>query len=323
MFDSQIAVAILITVAAGAVAYVLLYPILSGEARAAKRQKTFVAAPVDRRERIAAVSRKEQVAQTLKEIEQRQKDREKAGIEQRLARAGVTWSKRTFYVGSAVLGAALGLAALLFLRNPLVAVGAAFAGGFGVPRWVLGYLARKRITAFVLELPNAIDVVVRGIRSGLPLGDCLRIVASEAREPVKTEFRLAVEAQAVGMTVPEAVGKIYERVPIAEANFFGIVLTIQAKAGGNLSEALGNLSRVLRERRKMGDKVKAMSMEAKASAAIIAALPFMVAALTYLSSPDYMTLLWSTKTGKIAMAAGLVWMSIGIFVMKKMISFKV
>jgi tight adherence protein B len=125
------------------------------------------------------------------------------------------------------------------------------------------------------------------------------------------------------MTVPEAVGKIYERVPIAEANFFGIVLTIQAKAGGNLSEALGNLSRVLRERRKMGDKVKAMSMEAKASAAIIAALPFMVAALTYLSSPDYMTLLWSTKTGKIAMAAGLVWMSIGIFVMKKMISFKV
>jgi tight adherence protein B len=217
----------------------------------------------------------------------------------------------------------LGLAILVTLRNPLVAIGAAFVGGFGIPRWVLGYLARKRITAFVLELPNAIDVVVRGIRSGLPLGDCLRIVASEAGDPVKTEFRLAVEAQAVGMTVPEAVGRIYERVPVAEANFFAIVLAIQAKAGGNLSEALGNLSRVLRERRKMGDKVKAMSMEAKASAAIIAALPFIVAILTYLSSPDYMTLLWTTRTGKLAMGGGLVWMSIGIFVMKKMINFKV
>jgi tight adherence protein B len=323
MFDSQIAVTILITVAAGAVAYVLLYPILSGEARAAKRQKALVASPVDRRERIAAVSRKEQVAQTLKEIEQRQKDREKIGIEQRLARAGVTWSKQGFYMGSVVLGLMLGLAILVTLRNPLVAIGAAFVGGFGIPRWVLGYLARKRITAFVLELPNAIDVVVRGIRSGLPLGDCLRIVASEAGDPVKTEFRLAVEAQAVGMTVPEAVGKIYERVPVAEANFFAIVLAIQAKAGGNLSEALGNLSRVLRERRKMGDKVKAMSMEAKASAAIIAALPFIVAILTYLSSPDYMTLLWTTRTGKLAMGGGLVWMSIGIFVMKKMINFKV
>jgi tight adherence protein B len=323
MFDSQIAVTILITVAAGAVAYVLLYPILSGEARAAKRQKALVASPVDRRERIAAVSRKEQVAQTLKEIEQRQKDREKVGIEQRLARAGVTWSKQGFYMGSVVLGLMLGLAIFVTLRNPLIAIGAAFVGGFGIPRWVLGYLARKRITAFVLELPNAIDVVVRGIRSGLPLGDCLRIVASEARDPVKTEFRLAVEAQAVGMTVPEAVGKIYERVPVAEANFFAIVLAIQAKAGGNLSEALGNLSRVLRERRKMGDKVKAMSMEAKASAAIIAALPFIVAILTYLSSPDYMTLLWTTRTGKIAVGGGLVWMSIGIFVMKKMINFKV
>ncbi|WP_046862230.1 type II secretion system F family protein [Microvirga massiliensis] len=323
MFDSQIAVTILITVAAGAVAYVLLYPILSGEARAAKRQKALVASPIDRRERIAAVSRKEQVAQTLKEIEQRQKDREKVGIEQRLARAGVTWSKQGFYMGSVALGLLLGLAILVTLRNPLIAIGAAFVGGFGIPRWVLGYLARKRITAFVLELPNAIDVVVRGIRSGLPLGDCLRIVASEAGDPVKTEFRLAVEAQAVGMTVPEAVGKIYERVPVAEANFFAIVLAIQAKAGGNLSEALGNLSRVLRERRKMGDKVKAMSMEAKASAAIIAALPFIVAILTYLSSPDYMTLLWTTRTGKIAMGGGLVWMSIGIFVMKKMINFKV
>ena len=140
MFDSQIAVTILITIAAGAVAYVLLYPILSGEARAAKRQKAFVAAPIDRRERIAAVSRKEQVAQTLKEIEERQKDRQKAGIEQRLARAGVTWSKRTFYVGSAILGIALGLAAFLFLYavvGPRVLAGEAWTPAWWVVRFGL------------------------------------------------------------------------------------------------------------------------------------------------------------------------------------------
>ncbi len=125
----------------------------------------------------------------------------------------------------------------------------------------------------------------------------------------------------MGMTAADALAKLYERVPVPEANFFSIVIAIQQKSGGNLSEALGNLSRVLRDRRKMAGKIKAMSTEAKASAGIIACLPFTVGILTYLSSPQYIQLLWTTQTGKVALVASGLWMLMGVFVMKKMIAF--
>jgi tight adherence protein B len=149
------------------------------------------------------------------------------------------------------------------------------------------------------------------------------MIASEAAEPVKSEFRAIIEQQALGISIAEAVGKLYERVPVAESNFFAIVIGIQAKAGGNLSETLGNLSRVLRERKKMKAKIQAMSQEAKASAGIIAALPFLVAFLTYLSSPHYIELLWTTQTGRICLVLSAAWMSVGIFIMRKMINFEV
>lgn len=322
MFDTQFASIFLAAVAAGGVAYVFIYPLLSGEARAAKRQKNLLGPSTDRRERVSTVNRKDQVAQSLKELEAKQKAIHKVTLESRIAQAGLTWTKQRYYVLSALIALALGFVALVATRNPYVAIGAAFVGGVGVPRWILNHMKKRRIKRFILELPNAVDVIVRGIRSGLPLGDCMRIIASEAKEPVKSEFRTIMEAQAVGMTIGDAVGKLYERVPVSEANFFAIVISIQQKAGGNLSEALGNLSKVLRERRKMGDKIKAMSMEAKASAGIIGALPPIVGLLTYLSSPAYISLLWTTQTGKFALVAGVVWMSFGILTMKKMVSFK-
>ncbi len=323
MFDTQFAAIALAALAAGGVAYVFLYPLLSGEARAEKRQKALVAPATDRRERIASSNRKEQVAQSLKELEAKQRSKGGPTIEARIAQAGLSLSKNGFFVASAVCG--IGFGALVFVSTgqALTALGAVFAGGFGIPRWFLGYLKNKRINKFTLELPNAVDVIVRGIRSGLPLGDCLRIVASEAQEPLRSEFRNVIEAQALGLTVPEALAKLYERIPTAEANFFVIVITIQQKAGGNLSEALGNLSKVLRERRKMQDKIKAMSMEAKASAGIIGCLPPTVALLTYLSSPTYISLLWTTQTGKFGLMVGGFWMFLGIVVIKKMISFKI
>jgi len=325
MIDSSFAAFFLAAVAAGGVAYVFLYPLLSGESRAAKRQKALVSPTQDRRsDRIASVvNRREQIAQSLKELDARQKAKNHVTLETRITQAGLDWSRQRFFVMSGAAGAGLGLTTFLLTLNPFVALGAVFVGALGLPRWALFYLKKRRVNRFVLELPNAVDVIVRGIRSGLPLGDCLRIIAHEAREPVKSEFRAIVEAQTMGITVSEAVGKLYERVPVAEANFFAIVIAIQQKSGGNLSEALGNLSKVLRERRKMGDKVKAMSMEAKASAGIIGALPFTVALLTYLSSPKYISLLWTTQAGKVALIAGGLWMLIGIFVMKKMINFKV
>jgi tight adherence protein B len=166
-----------------------------------------------------------------------------------------------------------------------------------------------------------VDVIVRGIKAGLPLLDCIKMIVSEAPDPIKTEFRLILETQAIGMPLGEACGKLYERTPLPEANFFGIVVAIQQKSGGNLSEALGNLSKVLRDRKKMKAKIQSMSQEAKASAGIIGALPIAVMTLVYLTSPNYISLLFTHSVGHIMLAGSAIWMTMGVLVMKKMINF--
>jgi tight adherence protein B len=201
------------------------------------------------------------------------------------------------------------------------AVAFAFAAGFGLPRWLLKFLKKRRETKFLDSLPDAVDVIVRGIKAGLPLLDSLKLIASESPEPIRSEFRAIIETQTIGIPLGEACLKLYERIPVPEANFFGIVVSIQQRAGGNLSEALGNLTRVLRDRKKMKAKIRAMSQEAKASAAIIGALPIVVMALVYFSSPNYIALLWTEQLGRIMMACCGIWMFIGIMVMRKMINF--
>ena len=150
---------------------------------------------------------------------------------------------------------------------------------------------------------------------------CIR--DSDGQEPVKTEFRRIIEAQQVGLNIPEACARMINSIPLPEVNFFAIVIAIQAQAGGNLSEALGNLGKVLRERKKMKSKVQALSMEAKASACIIGALPFIVALLVYMTSPQYMMILFTDPRGHIIMGCSAVWMSIGIWVMRNMINFDI
>ena len=312
----------LAAIAAGAVAYVFLLPYLSGEKRAEQRRKALGQPRASLTERGAAANRREQVAKSLKEIEAK-KDKTKVTLELRLARAGLDWTRRKFYLVSAMAGVILASGIFLVSESPFIALLALFAGGFGLPAWTLKHLQKRRIAAFIEELPNAMDVVVRGLRSGIPLGDCLRMISREAKEPLKSEFRVAIEAQTLGIPMGDAILRMYERVPVTEVNFFAVVIGIQQKAGGNLSEALGNLSRVLRERKKMSGKIKAMSMEAKVSAYIIGALPFFVAFTTYLSSPDYTALLWTTAIGKIALVVSGLWMLVGILVMKKMISFDI
>ncbi len=203
----------------------------------------------------------------------------------------------------------------------LVAAALGFAGALGLPRWLLSFLKKRREANFLDSFPDAVDIIVRGVKAGLPLLDCLKMITIEAPEPVKSEFRAIVETQAIGMPLGEACGKLYEHMPVPEANFFGIVISIQQKAGGNLAEALGNLSRVLRDRKKMKAKIQAMSMEAKASASIIGALPVAVMTLVYITSPQYISLLWTEPLGRVMLAASAVWMSMGVMVMKKMINF--
>jgi tight adherence protein B len=319
---SLLAAVVLAAIAAGGFAYVFLYPLLSGDARAEKRHKAVVGDGERRVEKVGrGGDRREQVAQSLKEIEQREKNRNKLTLEQRIAQAGLDWSKVRFYLISAGLGLTLALILFLITGAPMLAGAGLFVGLLGLPRWMLAFLKKRRLSKYLEELPNAIDVIVRGIRSGLPLGDCLRIIASEAREPVKSEFRYIVEQQTLGLSIGDAVDKLYDRVPVAESNFFAIVIGIQQKSGGNLAETLGNLSKVLRERRKMKQKIIAMSMEAKASAGIIAALPFVVALLTYFTSPTYIELLWITFTGKMMLCVSAIWMTFGVLVMRKMINF--
>jgi tight adherence protein B len=323
MDKQMLAIVLLATFCAGAVAWVLIYPYLSGEKEAEKRMMsvTRTGAPAVKAASRAVRTRREQVESSLKDIEDRNKTRKSPQLSTRIAQAGVSWTKQQFMIGSAVLG--VGVAAIVFILDAglLPALGLGFAAGFGLPRWVLSYLKRRRETMFLDRFPDAIDVVVRGIKSGLPLGDSLRVIATDSPEPIRSEFRNILETQAVGLPLGEACAKLFDRIPLAEANFFAIVISIQQKSGGNLSEALGNLSKVLRERKKMKGKIKAMSTEATASAGIIGALPIVVMVVVYLTSPDYITLLWTERLGQIMLAGSAVWMSIGIFVMKKMIAF--
>ena len=316
----------LITVAVGGVAYVFLYPLLSGEKRVEQRMRDISSdqGEVRRARKSAvdpAVTRRQAVEDTLKQLEERRKNAKRPPIGVRLQRAGLTWSKRQFWMASGGAGLAV-LVVSWFMGAPLYAAFIiALAAGLAAPRWVLGYLRVRRENRFLEELPNAVDVIVRGVKAGLPIGDCIRIIAAETQEPVKSEFRAIAESAAMGIPLADAAAKLHERIPLAEANFFGIVVAIQQKAGGSLSEALGNLSRVLRDRKKMKAKIKAMSMEAKASACIIGSLPIAVMLLVYLTSPNYIELLWTHPTGHMMLAGSAVWMGVGIMVMRKMINF--
>jgi tight adherence protein B len=323
VFAHPMALPVIIGLAAAGIAYALLYPLISGEARGEKRQDAMLkAGPKQAGGRGGdTAARRKQVQDTLKEIEARENGRSRFTLSQKLAQAGLKLTKQRFFLYSAIAGLVLAVATYFASQNPLAAIGGLILGSLGLPLWSLSYMRKRRFTRFINEFPNAVDVIVRGIKAGLPLGDCLRIIASEAQEPVKSEFRHVCEQQQLGIPIGDACADMYKRIPTQEANFFGIVIQIQQKAGGNLSEVLANLSRVLRERKKMKGKIQAMSMEAKASASIIGALPFTVGILTYLTSPAYISLLWTTQAGKIAIVIGLIWMGMGIAVMKKMINF--
>jgi tight adherence protein B len=317
-----LAVFFLVTVAIGGVAYVFLYPSLSGERKAEQRMQSVTKTePLARVSRGPQKSRRDLVESSLKDFDERHKKSKRVPISVRITRAGLSWSKRQFIIISAFIGLIMAFLGFLSGTGLLGAAGLGFAGAFGFPRWFLSFLRKRREAKFIDGLADAVDIIVRGVKAGLPLGDCIRMITMESSEPLKTEFRLIMETQAIGMPLGEACGKLYERTPLPEANFFGIVVAIQQKAGGNLSEALGNLSKVLRDRKKMRAKIQAMSQEAKASAAIIGALPIAVMILVYITSPQYITLLFTHPTGHIMLAGSAVWMTMGVLVMKKMINF--
>ena len=267
--------------------------------------------------------RRKQVQETLKEIERKNEQvKERPTLGALLAQADWNIDERMFYILTVGIGVVTMVAFFIMGYQWYVDVGVGFAVGLGLPRWLLKFTINRRKKAFTKEFANAIDVIVRGVKAGLPLNECLKIIAHETPEPVAPEFRQIVEGLKVGVTLEDGLKRMYSRMPVPEVNFFQIVLTIQQKTGGNLSEALGNLSGVLRDRKRLQGKIQALSSEAKASAGIIGSLPVVVMGLVYATTPEYISLLFTDRFGNFLLLCCAGWMSCGIFVMKKMISFK-
>lgn len=323
--DPALLIAILAFVAIGGVGLVLTSN--NQPAAAGKRVKAVAGAKnTDRRKQateMAALKRRQSTAEALKEManNEKQSRRRRFSVKGQLAQAGLTTTPATFWMLSAVAGAVLALAGFL-IQGPLGAAMGFFIGLLGLPRWFLGLLVAGRQKKFANQLADAIDVIVRGVKSGLPLGQCLRIIAAESPEPLRAEFQSLVDGQTMGVPLDQGMQRMYDRMPLSEVNFFSIVLIIQQKTGGNLSESLGNLSSVLRSRKLMKEKVKALSSEAKASAMIIGSLPILVMCMVYFTRPSYIMILFTDPTGNLILLGAATMMSMGIFVMNKMVNFK-
>ncbi len=321
----RISVIFLAALSIGGIVYVVVMPFLSDERKASKRiayisQDQRKASRQGRVPEVVSM-RKKQLQDTLKDLEAKQKSKKKVSLKGRLVLAGLNIPLSSFWIASALC--ALGVGGAVFISgSALIVTGLAMvAGGLGFPRWLLGFLARRRQRMFLDEFVNALDVIVRGVKSGLPLNDCLKIIAEEMAEPVKSEFVEIVEQQSIGVPLGKAFDRMFERMPLQELNFFAIVIAIQQQTGGNLSEALENLSKVLRDRMRLTAKVRAFSAEAKASAGIIGSLPPVVMLALTITTPDYTALLWTEPLGKIMLMASGVWMLCGVLIMKKMINF--
>ncbi len=314
----------------GALAFVMLAPTQNDKTK--KRLSTLETKKNAKRAGAARESdnvskdRRRKVTDALAKVDEKSKElkkKKKATLPQKLEQAGLSFGEREFYIGSALCAITLGVIGFVSGQQIPVSLALVFIGGFGLPQWFVGFAIKRRQKKFVDEFSNAIDVIVRGVKSGLPVNECLKIIASEAPKPVNEEFHQLVEGFRVGLSLEQGMTRMHERMPLQEVSFFGIVLMIQQKTGGNLAEALSNLAGVLRGRKLMEGKIRALSSEAKASAMIIGALPFLVMGAVHVASPDYLTPLFTTKQGNFILLGAGLWMSMGIYVMKSMMKIKV
>jgi tight adherence protein B len=314
----------------GSVAGILaaaFYPRLAGNSPFEQRLQRIAASAGDEG-RVADTSgektRKRSVQAIVQEADYQQKRKalnsNKPSLAARLRQADLAWTRRRYQVTCVGVGIVLFLA-MLGPAGSFTAAGFGLSGGLLLPHLYVGWKRKRRLERFRKAFPEAIDVIVRGIKSGVPLADCLKVVAAESSEPVRGEFKTLIEDQALGVPLGDAVQRLPERIPVSEASFFAIVIAVQTRAGGNLSEALSNLSTSLRQRQKMLGKIAAMSAEAKASAGIIGSLPILVGTILYFTSPAYIGLLFSTLTGNLVLAGCAFWMGLGILVMRQMINF--
>ncbi|WP_299191431.1 type II secretion system F family protein [uncultured Erythrobacter sp.] len=244
-------------------------------------------------------------------------------LEMRLDRTGKGWTVSQYIY--ATLGLILAIAVVIYLRSGafLLSLGIGSVIGLGLPHLVVGFFINKRTNDFNAKFPDAIELLVRGLRSGLPVTETLGVVAQEVDGPVGVEFKGIVERIKIGKTMEDSLQETADRLGIPEFNFFCITLAIQRETGGNLAETLSNLADVLRKRSQMKLKIRAMSSESKASAYIVGSLPFIVFGLIYWINPNYIGGFFYEDRLIVAGLGGMVWMSIGVFIMAKMVSFEI
>ena len=323
----------MVAVAVAGVALALLFPLIAGggvQARVraiAENKKSGASTKQGAFSKIVEGqkdSRRKQIQETLKQIDEREKQRKRRmTLRMMIMQSGLEISVNAFWLFSALTGVLFAVPALIFGIPWYVAGLAGIVGFLGFPRWVINFLRKRRQNIFLHDFADAIDVMVRGLKAGLPVSDAMKIIAAESGPPVGPEFIEVVEGQRVGITIDQGIERMFERMPLSEVNFLGIVMSIQSKTGGNLSEALGNLSKVLRDRKKMKAKIRAVSQEAKSSAAIIGSLPFVIMGGLTVLNPEYLNPLFYTSTGNIMLAGCGLWMLTGVLVMRKMINFEI
>lgn len=324
---NPILLAILAAVCVGAAGFALV-PSLLGSGRAGKRMKAMQGDIRTARTTADAArtrdTRRKELQQTLRaQTQALERKKKRVPLRDQLYQAGMKLKPAGFIRNSVIVGAIIAVITFVLQLDWYYWIIFGVTGGYLLPRMYMKHRRKRYQNAFLDELPNAVEAIVRGVKSGLPLNDSMRLVAREAKEPIKSDFQRVLDQQSVGMTIQEAVITLYERVPLPEVNFFIVVITVQAQAGGNLSEALGNLARVLRNRKKMKAKVKAMSSEAKASAGIIGSLPIIVAILVSLTTPGYLLPMIQTPIGNLMLGIAAILMFLGGFIMNRMIQFDV
>jgi tight adherence protein B len=331
---TQLAFMVMVGIAIGGVVFALLGPMLSGSAASRRvkmiaESKKGMASPAKQSAFSKLIdsqkdSKRKQVQESLKQIEEREKQRKKKlTLRMLIMQSGLEMTVNAFWLMSMIAGAIFAAVPVVLGIPWYVGIGSGLVGLLGFPRWFLGFLRKRRQNKFLHDFADAIDVMVRGLKAGLPVSDAMKVIAAESGPPVGPEFSEVVEGQRIGITIDQGIERMFERMPLSEVNFLGIVMAIQSKTGGNLSEALGNLSKVLRDRKKMKQKIRSVSQEAKSSAAIIGALPFVIMGALTVLNPSYMDPLFETTAGNVMLVGCGTWMMTGVLVMRKMINFDI
>lgn len=261
---------------------------------------------------------REAMQRALKELESLRKSEGRSALQALLNSSGTNRSVRRHVVVSALVSGLAFIVLSITVKNLILAAILALVAGTGLPVVHLRLLANRRKAIFAEDLPGAIDLIVRGIRAGLPLIDCMKMTATEWREPLRSEFLQVLNDMGVGLTIRSAVLRFAERINLQEARLFAIVIAIQSQSGGNLSEVLLNLADMLRERGKLIQKIRAMTSEARTSAWIIGTIPFLILGAVTILSPDYLIPLFETSLGKLILFGCGMWMGVGILVMRSM-----